>query len=136
MYGFRDREIIGEEWENGIAETYTNRRKKEGFKNQAEMVDDIWNVLYSVSECDVLKDFAINKLQLDEKTADNFSKTKLAQGFATLSLKAIRKILPFLEQGFGYTEAVFLANIPTVNSTFECITSKFIFLIIFTAFIG
>lgn len=106
--------IFGEEWKNGIAETYTNRRKKEGLKNQAEMVDDIWNVLYSVSECDVLKDFAINKLQLDEKTADNFSKTKLAQGFATLSLKAIRKILPFLEQGFGYTEAVFLANIPTV----------------------
>src|SRR5690606_4664575 len=47
----------------------------------------------------------------DEEKAEKFSKIKLNQGYATLSLSAIKKILPFLQKGFLYSQAVYLANL-------------------------
>src|SRR5690606_32425195 len=54
---------------------------------------------------------ALEKLKLDEEKAEKFSKIKLNQGYATLSLSAIKKILPFLQKGFLYSQAVYLANL-------------------------
>jgi len=105
--------IFGEEWKQGIAETYI---KMENDKSVDEAVNDIWNVLYSFSSEEKLKEFAKTKLQLDDERADKFSKIRLTSGFASLSLKAIRKILPFLRQGMIYSDAVFFANIPTIIS--------------------
>lgn len=58
-----------------------------------------------------LKKFALEKLILDEEKATKFSKIKLQQGFATLSLSAIKKILPYLQKGFLYSHAVYMANL-------------------------
>src|SRR5690606_31033716 len=58
-----------------------------------------------------LKSFAVEKLQLDEEKAERFSKIKLNKGYATLSLSAIKKILPYLQKGFLYSQAVYLANL-------------------------
>jgi CRISPR-associated endonuclease Csn1 len=41
----------------------------------------------------------------DDATAENLAKTKLASGYARLSLKAIKKILPHLEDGLIYSKA-------------------------------
>ena len=107
-------DIFGSDWKAGIAETYTAVGKKNGTKTIDEMADDVWNVLYSFSSKDKLKAFVTEKLQLDEACATKFANAKLLHGFAALSLKAIRNILPFLRQGFIYAHAVLLAKIPDI----------------------
>ena len=107
------RSIFGENWMEGIAETYTLNTRKDGTpKTLQEMADDIWNVLFFFDSETKLKEFATEKLQLDEKRATEFSKIHLNRDYASLSLKAVRNILPFLRMGMLYSHAVFLGNIP------------------------
>ena len=108
-------EIFGEEWKEGIAETYTLNIKKDGTqKSLDEMVNDIWNVLFSFDSKDKVKEFGVEHLQLDEEQAEKFSKIRLSRGYASLSLKAIRNILPFLKAGMIYSDAVFFAKVPAI----------------------
>jgi len=104
------RDIFGEEYEAGIAELYM---KGEG-KNPQQMVDDVWNVLYSFPDKENVKHWAKDNLQLAEEQAEKFSKIKLSHNFASLSLNAIRKILPWLEQGLIYSHAVSMAKVPDI----------------------
>ena len=107
--------VFGDDWKAGIAESYTSNTKADGtVKSVDDMVNDVWNVLYSFSSQDKLIEFGKEKLQLDNDRATDFSKIKLSKGFASLSLRAIRKILPFLKSGMIYSHAVTLANIPTI----------------------
>lgn len=107
--------IFGADWKSGIAESYILNTKNDGcMKSEEDMVNDVWNILYSFSSQDKLKEYAVNKLQLEADKADEFSKIKPVKGFANLSLCAIRKILPFLKSGIIYSHAVSLANIPTI----------------------
>ena len=107
------RSIFGENWMEGIAETYTLNTRKDGTpKTLQEMADDIWNVLFFFDSEAKLKEFATEKLQLDDKRATEFSKIHLNRDYASLSLKAVRNILPFLRMGMLYSHAVFLGNIP------------------------
>lgn len=108
--------IWGDDWKDALAESYTLMEKKDGMKTKDEVANDVWNVLYSFSSKDKLKEFGIEKLQLSEDDAKKFSEIKIASGFASLSLKAIRKILPFLREGYVYSHAVALANIPSIVS--------------------
>lgn len=109
------KDVFGEDWKNGIAESYILNVKTDGSqKSVDEMVNDVWNVLYSFSSDEMLMGFAKNKLQLDDGNAKKLVKIKLKKGFANLSLRAIRKILPFLKSGLIYSHAVTLANIPTI----------------------
>ena len=109
------KEIFGEEWKEGIAETYTLSTKKDGTqKSIDELVNDIWNVLFSFDSKDKVKEFGVKHLQLDEEQAKKFSEIRLSRGYASLSLKAIRNILPFLQMGMIYSDAVFFAKIPTI----------------------
>ena len=75
---------------------------------------DIWHVLFDFDDEEKLLEFALNKLNLDGEQTKRFASIYLQQGYANLSLKAIRKILPFLRKGYMYSTAVFLANIPTM----------------------
>ena len=107
--------IFGEDWKAALAETYTMSAKQDGtLKTEDEICTDIWNVLYSFSSKEKLKEFGLKKLQLDEEQAKAFSEIRLTRDFASLSLKAIRKILFFLHTGEDYSKAIFLANIPTI----------------------
>lgn len=107
--------VFGEDWKAALAETYTMSAKQDGtLKTEDEICTDIWNVLYSFSSKEKLKEFGVKKLQLDEAQAKAFSEIRLARDFASLSLKAIRKILFFLRTGEDYSKAIFLANIPTI----------------------
>lgn len=109
------RSIFGENWMEGIAETYTQNTRKDGTpKTLEEMADDIWNVLFFFDSESKLKEFATDKLQLDDKRATEFSKIHLNRDYASLSLKAVRNILPFLRMGMLYSHAVFMGNIPQI----------------------
>lgn len=107
--------IFCEDWKAALAETYTMSAKQDGtLKTEDEVCADILNVLGSFDSKEKLKEFALQKLQLNEAQAKTFSSFKPAKGYATLSIKAIRKILFFLRTGNYYSKAIFLANIPTI----------------------
>lgn len=108
--------VWGAEWKQALAETYLLNEGKNGAKSVNDIVTDIWNVLYSFSSQEKLKAFAMDKLQLEEQEAELFAKAKITRNTTSLSLKAVRKILPYLRMGIDYTHAVFLANISGVVS--------------------
>lgn len=103
-------DVFGENYAEGIAEQYV----LSAGKTIEKMTDDVWNVLYSFADKDKVKAWGMEKLQLDEETAEKFSKIRLTHSFASLSLCAIRKILPWLESGMIYSHAVMMAKIPDI----------------------
>ena len=103
-------DIFGEDFADGIAEQYV----LSAGKTKEQMTDDVWNVLYSFADKEKVKAWGMDKLQLDEETADKFSKIRLSHSFASLSLCAIRKILPWLESGMIYSHAVMMAKVPDI----------------------
>lgn len=103
-------DIFGEDFADGIAEQYI----LSAGKTKEQMTDDVWNVLYSFADKEKVKAWGMDKLQLDEETADKFSKIRLSHSFASLSLCAIRKILPWLESGMIYSHAVMMAKVPDI----------------------
>jgi len=73
-------------------------------------IHDVWHVLFSFDSEEKLKEFAQKRLLLPEEQIKDFLKISLKKEYASLSLKAINKILPFLRAGLLYSHAVFLAN--------------------------
>lgn len=113
------KEIFGVDWE--LILDWENVLNEET-KTHAYSVEDLWHLHFTKTTnkktgeepFDFLKRFAIEKLHLDEEKAEKFAKIRIQQGYATLSAYAIRKILPYLQQGFIYSEAVYLANLNKV----------------------
>lgn len=104
-------EIFGEDWLNAVCEIYTLAEGKTRFL----IMNDIWHALFFYDDDEKLKEFAISRLQLDDEQAEKFSRISLPNDYAALSLKAIRKILPYMrDYGLIYPEAVFLANLVEV----------------------
>ena len=103
--------IFGEDWENNICSRY---RLSDG-KTVEQVINDVWHVLFSFDNDEMLYSWAMNNLALSEKEADNFCKIKIPQGYAALSLCAINKTLPYLRTGCRYDEAVIMANLPAVT---------------------
>ena len=104
-------EIFGEDWLGSVCEVYTLAKDKSRF----QIMNDIWHALFFYDDEEKLKEFAVNRLQLDDEQAEKFSKISMPNDYAALSLKAIRKILPYLrDHGLIYPEAVFLANLVEV----------------------
>ncbi len=73
--------------------------------------DEIWHVFYEASSNEWLKNYAKGNWNFNDKQAEKATKVSLKQGFANLSRKAINNILPFLEQGLKYHEAVLLGGV-------------------------
>ena len=109
------RDIFGDNWEDGICEVYT---LGDG-KSRQDIINDIWHVLFFFSDQDKLAQFARNRLQLSDEGARKFSEISLPADYASLSLKAILKILPYLRRGLIYSHAVFLGNLCEVMPSYE-----------------
>jgi CRISPR-associated endonuclease Csn1 len=77
-------------------------------------INDVWHVLFSFDSDKKLADFARDKLNLSTENSDKFLKIKLKKDYSTLSLKAIKKILPYLRMGLIYSHAVFLAKLDDI----------------------
>ncbi len=104
------RGIYGDDWLNHICSVYS---LGEG-KTPDQILNDVWHVLFSFDDEDKLKEWAMTKLQMSVEEAEAFDKISVPQGYASLSLCAINKILPYLRRGYRYDEAVIMANLPAV----------------------
>jgi len=104
------RSVFGDDWLNQICGVYS---LGEG-KTQDQILNDIWHVLFSFDDEEKLKEWAKEKLQMSDEEAEAFEKISIPQGYASLSLNAINKILPYLRKGYRYDEAVIMANLPAV----------------------
>lgn len=105
--------VFGDDWKT---KTFSYRAKNGKGESVGRNVDykDLCHLL-SVSTSDIyLQEYAKENLGLDEKRAKSFSKIKLKKDFASLSLNAINKILPYLREGLLYSHAVFMANIENI----------------------
>ena len=95
------------DWDSVICSLYT---KAEG-KSMEQIINDIWHALFSFTDDKKLTEWLMSSLGLDEKAASSIVKSRFPNGYASLSLKAINKILPWLKNGYIYTDAVFMANL-------------------------
>ncbi len=104
------REIFGDDYLDAVCEVYTLGAGK----SPSEIENDVWHALFSFDDEERLRQWAQEKLQLSESEAGKFADIHLQQGYASLCLNAIDKMLPLLRRGFRYDEAVFLANLRVV----------------------
>lgn len=109
------KDIFGENWIDALCETYT---LAEG-KSRLDVVNDIWHALFFYTDETKLAEFAKNRLQLNDEEAKKFCEIFLPSDYASLSLKAICKILPYLKKGLIYSHAVFLGNLCEVMPQYE-----------------
>jgi len=108
----RLKEIFGEDFTN----LKIKKEKTDKSNNDSYTIEDIWHILFSFEDQEYVEEFAKNKLKLNDIKIKEFVKAwnVTPVGYAMLSLNAINKINPFLAKGLIYTEAVLLANIPTI----------------------
>jgi CRISPR-associated endonuclease Csn1 len=71
-----------------------------------EVREQIVEALMSMEDRDALSRLAQRKWGLDAQSAEQLAEVDLEDGHISLSTKAVRKLLPYLESGLSYTEAV------------------------------
>ena len=108
------RAIFSDGWEN-IKIEHTPNEKRNTKKDYYD-VGDIWHIPFSSDDEDFVRDFAEDKLRLDETQTKKYLSLwkSMPVDYGQLSLKAINNILRFLRKGLIYTEATLLAKIPEV----------------------
>lgn len=100
--------------------THAQRRKKLSVKEKGHLTgytyEDIWHICYESDEKQFVKDFAKDILALSPSIVLSMGALweAIQDGYANLSLCALRKINPFLAKGYKYSDAVMLANLPTI----------------------
>ena len=114
---------IGIDWNNLIIKYNVKYGKK---INQERKLNgfDLWHLLFDYIQTkdkeDELKKFLNDVVGWDEKKATKFAEISVQQGYGSLSKTAINKILPYLQMGFIYSEAVSFANLKNVlGESFE-----------------
>lgn len=110
--------IMGNEWRTTVIETdkcRTNYKTGE-IHTIRYNYEDIWHLCYNSDDYEELADLAKERIGLNEEQIGNIKRlwSVLQEGYAPLSLKAIRNILPFLREGMIYSEAVAIAKIPDI----------------------
>jgi len=79
-----------------------------------KIVQDAWHALLTFDSEEKLGKFAEIKLGFSAEIAKEYCKINLKKDYASLSINAIKKILPYLREGMIYSHAVILANM--INS--------------------
>ncbi|MBS9525527.1 hypothetical protein KI659_16035 [Litoribacter alkaliphilus] len=108
----RLRSLFGEDW-------MTFEKTKQTFKygkpkTITYTIEDVWHVLFSYEDEEIMQDFFLTNFEFNEEQLIEVTAlwNSFPDGYASLSLKAINNILPFLRKGLTYTEAVLMAKIP------------------------
>ena len=116
----RLKKILGEGWQNIKIQGNKRRQNTEGEEYLATYsAYDLWNICRSADDSEIITLFAERTLNWGEE------KTKLlirlwetiGEGYANLSLKAIKNINYFLRKGLIYSDAVLLAKVPEIIGT-------------------
>lgn len=114
----RLRKILGDEWRTTTI--LTNKTRVNLKTGEVHAIsynyEDIWHLAYSNDDYEQLAEFAKVQMHLDDKQTGELTRlwSAIQEGYTSLSLKAIRNILPLLRQGLIYSEAVALAKIPDI----------------------
>lgn len=106
--------LLGEDWES-VTITGSKVRRKGGVDYKATYnAYDLWNICYNAEDSESLELFATRTLGWDKEKAKPLSRLwdSIQEGYAMLSLKALRNINYFLRKGLIYSDAVALAKIP------------------------
>ena len=111
-------DIFGDNWQDAICETYISSDGTAA-KRRLDIINDVWHALFSYDDDERLADFGKRHLQLDDKQAKTFAAIKMPRDYASLSLKAIKKMLPYLRRGLRYSHAALLANLCEVMPSYE-----------------
>lgn len=78
---------------------------------EKEPLYQLWHTIYSISDVEECGRALQSRFNLDKTTAEKLSWLDFTnQSFGNKSVKAIRKILPYLMQGDGYSEAMSYAG--------------------------
>jgi CRISPR-associated endonuclease Csn1 len=86
-------------------------------KLEHEPLYQLWHTIYSIKDLEECKNALIKRFQFDDDTAEKLSKIDFnKQAFGNKSNKAMRKILPYLMQGFDYSQSCSLAGYNHSNS--------------------
>ena len=120
----RLKSVFGDNWEDYVYQTAKTRKDKEGKEHTVTYtIEDIWHVCFSYDDEDAVVGFA-KSIGLDAAQEKKFLNLwmNIPQGYAMLSLKAIRNINRFLVpkennplyKGYIYTEATLFAKIPDI----------------------
>lgn len=118
----RLKKIFGPDWQTNKIETTVTRTNTN--KESGEMVshtvsynyEDIWHLCYTADDVEELTEMLKGKTTLDNKAYVEVGRMwgAMQEGYAPLSLKAIRNIQPFLLEGLIYSEAVGYAKLPEI----------------------
>ena len=114
--------LLGEDWEN-YQLNGEKLRQTHGKNNHTEhrvsyTAEDIWHICYDAEDPEEVSGFAEKALHWEEKKAKELVRlwATIPQGYAMLSLKAIRNINRMLLLGLRYSDAVLLAKLPEIVS--------------------
>ena len=90
---------------------YDSNSKENCYKlKEKYSIYDFWHFLHDFED-DFLEKFLSEKFGIDAKQIKTY-KQSIPNGYSSLSIKALRKIIPFLIDGFLYNDAVLLAKVP------------------------
>ncbi|CAN5248853.1 type II CRISPR RNA-guided endonuclease Cas9 [soil metagenome] len=97
------------------------KEEKEGLqldsKLEKEPLYQLWHTIYSIKDLDECKKALIKRFAFSEETANKLSRIDFnKQAFGDKSNKAMRKILPYLMQGYVYSTAASFAGYNHSNS--------------------
>jgi len=103
-------DIFGENWLESICEVYD----KANGKTDLQIMNDVWHVLFDFADKEHVVEFGKKHLQLSDEEAKKFGGIKVHSDYASLSLKAIKKILPYLRLGIIYSIATFFGKLEDI----------------------
>lgn len=84
---------------------------------EKEPLYQLWHTIYSLKDLDECKNALIKRFGFDEETAEKLSRIDFnKQAFGNKSNKSMRKILPFLMEGYDYSQSSSLAGYNHSNS--------------------
>ena len=114
----RLKNLLGEEWESWRYESDEDKinRKTGEIKKISYSTFDLWHICFTYEEPEYVESFAKQKLHFDDNQAKQLVRIfgKIQQGYSMLSLKAIKNINRFLQDGLIYSDAVLLAKLPYI----------------------
>lgn len=101
---------LGEEatpfnWKEMLASRYARGNDEE------KAVNDVWHTLEFFDDQEKAETWLRTNLGIDGKAARILASFPLPSDYSALSIKAIRKALPFLQQGYMRYEAILMANL-------------------------
>lgn len=112
--------LLGNNWEEycqqGSKERWSHSKNKPTRHKTSYDAYDIWHICYSSDEDTDVISFAENRLGFDSDMTKQLRLMwgDIREGYAMLSLKAIKNINYFLRKGLGYSDAVMLAKLPDI----------------------